>query len=216
MKIDPKDLDSKKAHDILTDIITPRPIAFVSTVSNDGIFNVAPYSYFTPISNTPMIVGFSLGRKKKGQKKDTLVNIESAKGFVINAVTESLTESMNKTAIAYPAHVDEFEKANLTPIRSDIIEAPMVEESPINMECKLLQILEFGSDPKCSNFVIGEVVRIHIKEAFIIDDQIQPLKLKIIARLGGGGSAYCRTTDMFKIKRRSLSASIRNYSDVSL
>ncbi len=205
MKIDPNELNAKKAHDILTDIVMPRPIAFVSTIGEDGIYNVAPYSYFTAISHRPMIVGFSLSRKKKGTKKDTLVNIESTKDYVINVVTEDLAISMNKAAAAYPPHVDEFEKADLTPIKAETIQAPLVEESPVNMECRLIQILEFGDEPEYTNFIIGEVVRINIKEAFIIDGQIQPKKLKLIGRLGGGGSAYCRTTDIFNIKRISLS-----------
>lgn len=204
MKIDPKELNAKKAHDILTDIVMPRPIAFVSTIGEDGIHNLAPYSYFTAISHRPMILGFSLSRKKNGVKKDTLVNIESTKEYVINVVTEDLAISMNKAAAAYPPHVDEFEKAGLTPIKADLTKAPLMEESPVNMECRLIQILEFGDEPEYTNFVIGEVVRIHIKEAFIIDGQIQPKKLKLIGRLGGGGSAYCRTTDIFNIKRISL------------
>ncbi len=204
MKIDPNELNAKKAHDILTDIVMPRPIAFVSTIGENGIYNVAPYSYFTAISHRPMIVGFSLGRKKNGVKKDTLVNIESTKEYVINVVSEDLAIPMNKAAAAYAPHVDEFEKADLTPIKAEKIQAPLVEESPISMECRLIQILEFGDEPEYTNFIIGEVVRIHIKEAFIVDDQIQPKKLKLIGRLGGGGSAYCRTTDIFNIKRISL------------
>ena len=204
MKIDPNELNAKKAHNILTDIVMPRPIAFVSTVGEDGIYNVAPYSYFTAISNRPMIVGFSLGRKKKGVKKDTLVNIESTKEYGINVVSEDLAISMNKAAAAYPPHVDEFEKAGLTPVKSDIIQAPLVEESPVNMECRLIQNLKFGDEPVYTNFIIGEVVRIHINEEYILDDQIQPNKLKLIGRLGGDGSAYCRTTDIFNIKRISL------------
>ena len=201
MKIDPKQLDTKKAHDILTDIVIPRPIAFVSTVDTDGIFNLAPYSYFTAISHRPMILGFSLSRKKNGVKKDTLANIESTREYVINVVTEELAMPMNKTAGAYPPHVDEFEKAGLTPNKADIVTAPLLKESPINMECRLIQILAFGSEPQCTNFVIGEVVRIHIKESCIVEAQIQPLELKLIGRLGGGGSAYCRTTDIFRINR---------------
>ena len=201
MKINPEELDRKKAHDLLTDIVTPRPIAFVSTIGSDGVYNVAPYSYFSPICNLPMIVGFSIGRKKKGQKKDTLVNIEGTKAYVINVVTEDLSIPMNKTAGAYPADIDEFEKAGLTPVEADIVKAPMIAESPVNMECKLLQILEFGNAPQNSSFVIGEVLRLHIKDAFLTEGQIASSKLKIIGRLGGGGSAYCRTTDVLKIKR---------------
>jgi flavin reductase (DIM6/NTAB) family NADH-FMN oxidoreductase RutF len=205
MKIDPTELNAKKAHDILTDIVMPRPIAFVSTIGEDGIHKVAPYSYFTAISHRPMIVGFSLSRKKKGIKKDTLVNIEHTKAYCVNVVSEDIAISMNRAAGAYPPHVDEFEKASLTPVKADIIGAPLVKESPINMECRLIQILEFGDEPEFTNFIIGEVVRIHINEEFILADKIQAKKLKLIGRLGGGGSAYCRTTDIFNIKRISLS-----------
>ena len=164
MNIDPNELNVKKAHDILTDIVMPRPIAFVSTVGEDGIYNVAPYSYFTAISHRPMIVVFSLGRKKKGVKKDTLVNIESTKEYGINVVSEDLAIPMNKAAAAYPTHVDEFEKAGLIPVISDTIQAPLVKESPVNMECRLIQNLKFGDEPEYTNFIIGEVVRIHITE----------------------------------------------------
>ena len=201
MKIDPNELDSKKAHDILTDIITPRPIAFVSTIDKDGVYNLAPYSYFTPLCNVPMIVGFSLGRKGKGEKKDTLVNVEYSKEFVINIVTETLANPMVKTAKAFPIQIDEFKEVGLTPIKADLVKPPMVAESPINMECRLMQILEFGVDPKKNNFIIGEVIRVHIKDEFVVEDQIQAPKLKVIGRLGREGRSYCRTTDIFEIQR---------------
>lgn len=201
MKINPRDLNWHKAHELLTCAVTPRPIAFVSTIDKDGVYNLAPYSYFSPICNLPMIVGFSLGRKSKGEKKDTLLNIEFSKEFVINIVTETLANPMVKTAQAFPIHIDEFKEVGLTPIKADLVKPPMVAESPINMECRLMQILEFGVAPKKSNFIIGEVVRIHIKDEFIVKDQIQALKLKVIGRLGGEGKSYCRTIDMFEIQR---------------
>ena len=201
MKIDPKDLEWKKAHDVLTDIVTPRPIAFVSTIGSDGIYNVAPYSYFTAMCNLPMTVGFSIGTKSKGRKKDTLINIESTKEFVIAVVTEEIAEPMNKTAIGYPIDVDEFEKAGLTPVNADIVKPPLIAESPINLECKFSQVLKFGTDEKCNYFVIGEVVRIHVNDDCCVDGQIQSSRLKIIGRLGGGGNLYCRTNDILKIQR---------------
>jgi flavin reductase (DIM6/NTAB) family NADH-FMN oxidoreductase RutF len=201
MKIDPKDLGWNKAHDILTDIVTPRPIALVSTIGSDGIYNVAPYSYFTAMCNLPMIVGFSVGTKSKGRKKDTLINIESTNEFVVAVVTEAIAEPMNKTAIGYPIEVDEFEKADLTPVKADIVKPRLVGESPINLECKFLQVLKFGTDEKFNYFVIGEVIRIHVKDECCVDDQIQASRLKIIGRLGGGGNLYCRTSDILKITR---------------
>ncbi|MDP2645032.1 MAG: flavin reductase family protein [Desulfobacterales bacterium] len=200
MKFNPADLNRHQSHDLLADCLTPRPIAFVSTVGEGGVYNLAPFSYVTPMCNCPMIVGFGIGRKGKGQKKDTLLNIEFAKEFVINIVTESLAEAMAKTAKAYPAEVDEFKEAGLTPVSAERVKPPMVAESPINMECRLTRILDFGVFPDCNDFVIGEVVRIHVKDEFMADRRVQPLKLQSIGRLGGPATTYCRTTDIFKIR----------------
>ena len=213
MKIDPKDLDWYHSHELLTNMITPRPIAFVSTIGRDGVYNLAPYSYFTAICNSPMIVGFSQGRKRKGQKKDTLVNIETSKEFVIAIVTESIAEAMVKTAKAYPLEVDEFREAGLTPAPADRVQAPLLAESPVNMECRLVQILEFGVAPRQNTFVIGQVLQVHIKDEFMVDNELQPLKLKVIGRLGGHGKAYCRTTDVFNIQRSKWLDAARRESE---
>ena len=201
MKIDPQNLTWYNSHELLTGIVTPRPIAFVSTIGKDSVYNIAPYSYFTAICNNPMIVGFSQGRKSNGEKKDTLQNIEFSKDFVINVVTEEIAEAMVQTSRAYPPDVDEFKETGLTPIKADLVGAPLLAESPINMECRLMQILEFGKEPRKTAFVIGEVVLVHIKDEYIVDGQLRPLKLKVIGRLGGHGKTYCRTTDIFEIKR---------------
>ena len=201
MKIDPTELDWHKSHELLTNAVAPRPIAFVSTVGENGIYNLAPYSYFSAISTTPMVVGFSQGRKPMGQKKDTLVNIEFSKEFVIGIVTESIAYYMVKTSRAYPADVDEFKEVGLTPAKADLIKPPLIAESPINMECRLLQILEFGQASRINSFVIGEVVLIHIKDEYVSDGRLQPQKLKIVGRMAGHGRTYCRTTEMFDIKR---------------
>jgi len=201
MKLDPKKLNWHKAHDLMADMVAPRPIAFVATVGKDDIYNLAPYSFFAPMCNIPMIVGFSIGRKPNGRKKDTLVNIELTREFVINVVTEALARPMIKTAGAYPIQVDEFKEAGLTPGKADRVAAPLVMESPINMECRLTRILKLYDGPKKNDFVMGEIVQIHIKDEVISADQIDASKLKLIARLGGKGKAYCRTTDIFNIAR---------------
>lgn len=202
MKIDPKNLEWKEAHDLLTSIIVPRPIAFVSTIGEDGVFNVAPFSLFTGICHTPMLAGFSIGRKRDGHKKDTLVNIESSGDFVINIVTEALAEAMNQASKNYPSSVDEFKEVGLNPVKADIVKPPMVAESPMSMECRLVQMLEFGHAPRYNNFIIGEVLCVHIKDEFCTDGEIRPSQFRAIGRLGGtGGAAYCRTTDIFEMKR---------------
>ncbi len=171
----------------------------MSTVGQDGVYNIAPFSFFSGMSSKPAIVGFGVGRKREGGKKDTLVNVEISKDFVINVVTEALAEAMNQTSGEYPSHIDEFKVANLTPVRSDLVKPPRVAESPVNMECRLLQILEFGETPHVSAFVIGEVLRVHIKDELLIQGVIKGSRLKGIGRMGE--DLYCRTMDMFEMKR---------------
>jgi len=199
MKIDPANFEWREAYELLASAVVPRPIAFVSTIGEDGIFNVAPFSFFTVIAARPMLIGFGVGRKRDGQKKDTLVNIEFSRDFVVNTVTETLAQAMNQASANYPSHVDEFKEVGLTPVKADIVKPPMVAESPINMECRLLQILEFGDLPRRGSFIIGEVVQVHIRDEFCINNEIQMSKLKAIARMGG--ELYCRTTDIFEMKR---------------
>ena len=199
MKIDPADLDWREAHTLAVGAIVPRPIAFVSTIGEDGVFNVAPFSFFSPMANKPMLLGFTAATTKDGRKKDTLVNIESSRDFVLNVVTESLAEAMNQTAMSYPSDVDEFKEAGLIPVAADIVRPPMVGESPVNMECRLVQVLEFKNPPMISSFIIGEIIRVHIKDEFYADGAIQMSELKAIGRMGG--DSYCRTRDIFEMKR---------------
>lgn len=200
MKIDPGDIKEWiDLHELLVGAVVPRPIAFVSTIGKDGVFNLAPYSFFAPISCRPMLVGFTTGWTRDGQKKDTLVNIEFSKDFVVNVVTEALAKAMNQSSYRYPSNVDEFKEVGLTPLKADKVKAPMVAESPINMECLLVQILEFGDAPRIHSFIIGEVVRFHIKDELYKNNEIQMSELKPIARMGG--QIYCRTRDLFKMKR---------------
>ena len=199
MKIDPNSLTRKEAHDFLVGAMVPRPIAFVSTIGDKGIYNLAPFSFFIPMSVKPAIVGIGIGRRRDGSKKDTLVNIELTRDFVINLVTEEFAEAMNQTAGEYPLEVDEFKIAGLTAVPADLIKSPRVGESPVNLECRLLQILEFGVTPEINNWVIGEVIRVHLKDEFWAGGEIQSSRLKAVGRMGG--DFYCRTTEVFEMKR---------------
>lgn len=202
MKIDPSSLDWKEAHELLVGAVLPRPIAFISTVGEDGINNVAPFSFFTSISVKPAYIGFSIGRYREGRKKDTLVNIEFSKDFVINVVTEEIVDAMNQASKDYPSNVDEFKEVGLTPVKGDLVKSPMVAESPVNMECRLVKILEFGETPRINHFVIGEVLRVHVRDDIWVNNIIKADRLKAIGRLGE--ELYCRTTDMFEKKRPSV------------
>lgn len=199
MKIDPKDLDKKGLHDLFMSVILPRPIAWISTVGENGVNNVAPFSCFTSLSSNPAIICINIGWKRDGTQKDTLRNIQFSKEFVVAVVNEDLAEAMNQTAGEYPPDVDEFQQAGLTPVKGDLVAAPMVADSPINLECRLNRVLEFGHPPTGSNAVLGEVLRVHIKDALWKGDHVDNAGLKALGRLGE--DLYCRTTDMFEMKR---------------
>jgi flavin reductase (DIM6/NTAB) family NADH-FMN oxidoreductase RutF len=184
---------------LLCGAVVPRPIALVSTFSEKGVFNVAPFSSYASICNKPMTIGFGTGSKRDGQKKDTLINIEYSKDFVINAVTEDLVRPMNQSSYEYPGDVSEFEKVGLTPVKADMVKSPLVAEAPVNMECRVVKILEFGDVERRSYFIIGEILLVHIKDELYINGEIQMAKLKAVARLGG--QLYCRTEDVFEIER---------------
>jgi flavin reductase (DIM6/NTAB) family NADH-FMN oxidoreductase RutF len=204
MKIDPKILNQEDSSHLLTDIVIPRPIAWVSTVDEHGIFNLAPFSAYGIVSTRPMVVGFSVGIKRDGQKKDTLRNVELTREFVINIVTKELAEQMNITSALYPREVSEFEKAGLTPMKADFVKAPLIAESPVNMECRVIQIIEFGKPSSSYSLIIGEVLCVHIREEFYNSETRRVSNLKAIARLGGEQDLYCLGQDTFNMKRPSL------------
>jgi len=204
MKIDPANLNQQESHHLLTDIVMPRPIAWVSTVDEQGVFNLAPFSAYSMVSSRPMVVSFSVGIKRDGQKKDTLRNIELTGEFVINVVTKELAEKMNITSANYPSDISEFEKAGLTPITADIVKAPMVAESPVSMECRVIQSIDIGKPSPSYSLVIGEVLCIHIQDEFY-DSQTKGVSgLRAIARLGGERDLYCLGQDTFEMERPSL------------
>lgn len=204
MKIDPKALNQEDSSHLLTDIVIPRPIAWVSTVDEHGIYNLAPFSAYGIVSTRPMVVGFSVGIKRDGQKKDTLRNVELTREFVINIVTKDLAEQMNITSALYPSDISEFEKAGLTSMKADFINAPLVAESPVNMECCVMQIIEFGKPSPSYSLIIGEVLCVHIREEFYNSETRRVSNLNAIARLGGEQDLYCLGQDTFNMKRPSL------------
>ena len=202
MKIDPKDLSGRQRHLFMGNLVVPRPIALVSTISPEGIYNVAPYSLFNIVCYHPVpIVYYTPMRKADGLKKDSLVNVELTKEFVINLVTEEIAEKMNITSSYYPPEVDEFKESQLTPVPADIVKAPLVRESPFNLECRLYQIVPFGSPDIAGDMIMGEVVRVHVGDEFWNDGIIDANKAHLIGRMGWG--LYSRTRDLFELKRPS-------------
>ena len=203
MEIQPGNIETRNLHKYLVSSIGPRPIALASTIDLKGNKNVSPFSFFNVFSANPPIVIFSPARRvRDNTTKDTLENIKDVQEVVINIVTEKLVKEAFLTSTEYPREVDEFQETNLTPIASKKIQPYRVKESPIQMECKVNQIIELGKEGGSGNLIICEILLMHIDEN-ILDQagQIDPNKLKLVGRLGGNW--YCKSFDdaIFKIKK---------------
>ncbi|MFC1870487.1 flavin reductase family protein [Chloroflexota bacterium] len=206
MKIEPENLSRGERHRQLGNIFVPRPIAFISTISADGVFNLAPYSMSGIVTPHPATVFFTATRfhghsrqgREDGSKKDTLVNVEQTGEFAVNIVTEEIAQQMNITSDFYPPEMDEFQVSGLTPVPGDIVKAPRVKESPVNMECRLTQIIPLGKPDITSEMVIGEVLLIHVSDDLWRDGTIDANQYHVIGRMGWG--LYTRTHDLFRLE----------------
>ncbi len=166
-------------------LTVPRPIGWISTVSQDGIGNLSPYSYFNGLSYNPPFVMFSAGNRVDGSKKDSVLNAEETGEFVVNVSTWDTRHQMNDTSWIMESETDELLETGLTPISSINVKPKRVAESPVHFECKYHQTIELPGKEGFHHVVIGQVIGIHIKDEFITDDGIvDVLKMKIIARLG--------------------------------
>ncbi len=200
MKIDVSTTPASELYQILTRVVTPRPIAWVTTIDLAGRVNLAPFSFFNVFASNPPVVIFSPAFRRDGTKKDTLRNIEATREFVVNAAVESLAEEVNLSSKEVGPEESEIELTGLSTRPSDRVRPPGLAESPVSMECKLLQIIEIGQGPGAANLVIGEVVAIHLDDA-ILDPagKVDSSKLRTIGRLGG--DEYCRLGDVFRMER---------------
>ena len=195
MIIDPNTFE--RFNGVLTGVIVPRPIAFVSTMSPDGEVNLAPYSFFNAVSYNHVV--FSSSRHVSNKSKDTLRNIEETGQFVVNIVVDPIADAMNATAAEYPEGVDEFEIAGLTHAPSQIVKPPRVAESPVNIECELDQVVQIGSGPHEHGLVIGKILLMHVSDDVIDGHRIDQAKLMATGRMAG--NMYCRTNDRFEMVR---------------
>jgi flavin reductase (DIM6/NTAB) family NADH-FMN oxidoreductase RutF len=200
MIIDVESADVMTVYRALVGVVTPRPIAWVTTVDGEGRVNLAPFSFFNTFGANPPVVVFSPVLRRDGSQKDTLKNLHSVGEFVVNSAVEDLAEKVNATSAELPPGQSEAEYAHLTLQPSAKVRPPRVAESPVHLECRLRQILPIGSGPIATNLVIGEVVLISIADS-VLDEHgaVDPRKLRTIARLGG--DYYCRSTDLFELKR---------------
>jgi flavin reductase (DIM6/NTAB) family NADH-FMN oxidoreductase RutF len=196
--IDPKTVPASISYQLLTATVIPRPIGFISSISAAGIVNLAPFSFFNAICGEPPMIMFCPVNRRP--QKDTLLNVQTTREFVANIVTEEIAQQMNLTAGDYAPDVSEFDICGLTPVASDIVKPPRVLESPVNMECKVFDIIEVSDKPGGGSVVIGEVVRFHVLDSMISKDMIiDPQGLHPIGRLGG--SSYIHVHDRFNMIR---------------
>lgn len=200
MKIDPANTSQKDIYKILTGSVIPRPIGWVSSISEDGIPNLAPFSFFNAVGEDPPHVMFSTVRSGN-TNKDTLNNVLATKQFVVNMATEDLAEAVNATSVNLPPDGNEFEYAGLTPAASELVRPPRVKESPISFECVLVHHYSLeGHKDGGATIMIGRIVMFHVDESVLLDDfKINQEAYRPIARLAG--SNYAKLGEIFSIKR---------------
>ena len=199
----PKELTVAKMHHYLLGAIGPRPIAFASTIDENGQANLAPFSFFNVFSANPPILIFSPARSgRTNTTKDTYNNVKTHPEVVINVVNFDIVEQMSLASSPYPAGESEFVKSGLTPIPSDLVKPFRVKESPVQFECKVNQVIELGTEGGAGNLIICEVVKFHINESYLDENQlIDQQKIDLVARMGGNW--YCRANEhaMFELEK---------------
>ena len=197
MQIDPALQSAASNYKLLTNLVLPRPIAWISTRSESGVINLAPFSFFNAIGSEPPYVMVSVGLNDKGQAKDTAKNIASSGEFVVNMVTEELFDAMNISAADFPPDQSELESARLQTAPSVHIQTPRVAQAQVSFECKLFSAQQLGKN----TLFIGEVVMFHVADA-LMGERLRVNDFSPLGRLGSP-SVYCRTTDRFDIARIS-------------
>jgi len=198
MELDLEGQHADRAYPLLASLVTPRPIAWVTTLGPDGTVNAAPFSFFNVLGAEPPIVGFCPGDRAHGTPKDTARNIRLTHEFVVNLVDEDLAEAMNKTAASLPYSTDELEAAGLTTAPSSVIKAPRIAEAPASLECAEWGTLQIGDN----RLIIGLVKRVHIRDDIFDPEtlRVRSERFHVVGRMASP-HWYCRTRDRFEVIR---------------
>jgi flavin reductase (DIM6/NTAB) family NADH-FMN oxidoreductase RutF len=198
MELDLEGKHAKHAYQILASLVTPRPIAWVTTLGPDGVVNVAPFSFFNLLGANPPILGFCPGDRDDGTPKDTARNIRLSHEFVVNLVDEKTAEAMNRTAASLPYGVSEIQSAGLTTAPSSMVKPPRIAESPASLECVEWGTLQIGGN----RLIIGLIKRVHVRDE-LFDPQTERIRSELFQVIGRMASPnwYCRTSDRFEMKR---------------
>ncbi len=199
--LDPKELPMPRLHQLLLGAIGPRPIAFASTVDSEGNHNLSPFSFFNVFSANPPVLIFSPARSgRTNTNKDTFHNVQQVPEVVINIVNYDIVQQTSLSSSPYGPNEDEFVKAGFTALDSDLIQPKRVGESPVQFECKVLEIKELGTEGGAGNLIICEIVKIHIAEE-VMDDKglIDQHKINLVARMGGNWYCHANEQSMFEV-----------------
>lgn len=200
MQFDFSKTSPKDRYKLLTALVVPRPIALISTLSPEGVINVAPYSFFNVFSQDPAICVIGIERQSNGRLKDSANHIEHRAEFVVNLVGENIADAMNICAIDFPTEISELDQAELTATASTMIETPRVAEAPAALECRLHSAMMIGTGRR---LIVGEILCVHVEDR-IYDPKTQRIvfeEYKPVGRLFG--NYYCRTSDRFELVRES-------------
>jgi flavin reductase (DIM6/NTAB) family NADH-FMN oxidoreductase RutF len=210
MKITPGEIKTGQLHAYLLGAIAPRPICFASTIDDEGNPNLSPFSFFNVFGSKPPTLIFSPARRVRDNSiKHTLENVYATKEVVINVVTYAIVQQMNLSSCEYPKGTNEFIKAGFTPLKSDMVKPFRVKESPVNLECKVTQVIETGQEGGAGNLIICEVLCMHINDDVLNEEgKIDPHKIDLVARMGG--DYYCRASGnaVFEVHKPNLELGI--------
>ena len=203
LTIDPKTEKTSLVHKYILGAVAPRPIAFASTLDSDGNLNLSPFSFFNAFSANPPILIFSPARRVRGNTiKHTLENVIETKEVVIGIVTAEMAQQVSLSSCDFEKGVNEFEKAGFTAVKADSVTPYLIKESPVNFECKMNEVIALGKEGGAGNLVICEVLKIHIDEAILdADENIDPLKLNALSRLGGNWYGKATKDSLFQLEK---------------
>lgn len=206
MEILPQEISTKQLHAYLLGSIAPRPICFASTIDSEGNPNLSPFSFFNVFGSKPPICIFSPARRVRDNTiKDTLENVIATKEVVINVVSYDMVQQMSLSSCEYPKGTNEFTKSGFTPVASTLVKPFRVKESPVSLECKVLEVKSMGDEGGAANLIICEVVKMHINDRILDENnQIDPHKIDLVARMGM--DYYCRASgeSVFEVPKPNL------------
>jgi flavin reductase (DIM6/NTAB) family NADH-FMN oxidoreductase RutF len=201
--VDPANTPLPQLHQFLLGSVSPRPICFASTIDLDGRPNLAPFSFFNVVSANPPVIVFSPNNSgRDGTPKQTFLNAKAVPEVVVNVVSYAMVEQMNIAAAPWEHGVSEFEKAGFTPVASDLVKPFRVAESPVQIECKVIDIKEFGDGGGSGKLIMAQVVKMHVKEEVLGEDgKIDPFKMNLVGRMGGSWYCLPERDSMFELSQ---------------